>query len=307
MPRFSVIIPTRNRCELLKQTLASVWAQTFGDFEVVVIDDESSDQTTEYLRTLGDRVRTLRIRAAGPGAARNAGARVSTGDYLAFLDSDDLWLPWTLAVFADVITRYSHPAFLCASFRQFADVTELDTAVAASLLADSYPNYYATWPRQLSIGAGMIAVRRSEFEGVGGFTDAAVNLEDHDLTLRLGTAPGFVQVVEPLTLGWRRHGHNVTRDLAKSVEGCQLLVASERAGRYPGGEALAQTRRGLITTHARAVSVECVQARRLRDAARIYLSTAGWHVSLRRWKYLFALPLLIGVAWMRPRTTSVTC
>jgi hypothetical protein len=57
----------------------------------------------------------------------------------------------------------------------------------------------------------------------------------------------------------------------------------------------------LITTHARAVSLECVRAGRAGDFARIYAATLGWHLALRRWKYLLAFPFLIGAAWMRPR------
>ncbi len=298
MPRFSVIVPTRNRRALLEQTLASVSAQRFRDFELIVVDDGSTDETASYLATLGDDVRTLRLDGAGPGAARNAGASIAVGEYLAFLDSDDIWLPWTLAAFDEVVTTH-RPAFLSASFRSFEHLTDLAEERAGPLVVDAFTDYYSTWPRQLSVGAGMIAVRRSEFERVGGFVAAPVNLEDHDLTLRLGTAAGFVRIVQPLTVGWRSHGARVTGDLAKSVEGCALLVARERSGGYPGGDALAATRRGIITTHARAVSLECVKAGRPRDVAAVYRSTLDWHLASGRWKYLLSLPVLIGAAWLR--------
>lgn len=300
MPRFSVIVPTRNRRALLEQTLASVWAQTYRDFELIVVDDASTDDTGAYLAGLGNEVRVLRNEGRGPGAARNAGAARASGDYLAFLDSDDLWLPWTLAIFDQAVTAHQ-PAFVCASFRQFADPAELAGERAGPLVAHAFANYYATWPRQLSIGAGMITVRKKEFELAGGFAVDAVNLEDHDLTLRLGLAAGFVQIVSPLMLGWRRHGGSVTENLGKSVAGCALLVARERGGRYPGGAASAATRRGLITMHARAVSLECVKAGRARDFAGIYGSTLSWHLALGRWKYLLAFPWLVGAALVRRR------
>jgi GT2 family glycosyltransferase len=300
MPRFSVVVPAHNRRLLLEQTLSSVWAQTCRDFEVIVVDDGSTDNTDAYLATLGDRVRTLRLDGRGPGAARNAGAVIATGQYLAFLDSDDLWLPWTLATFDAVVTTHQ-PALLCASFRDYEHPAELADERAGPLVVHAFADYYSTWPRQLAVGAGMIAVRKSEFDRVGGFAADRVNLEDHDLTLRLGTAPGFVQIVQPLTLGWRRHGASVTGDLTKSVEGCALLVARERSGRYPGGAALAPIRRAIITTHARALSMECVKAGRARDFARIYRSILDWHLALGRWKYLCAFPWLMGAAWMRPR------
>lgn len=301
MPRFSVVIPTRNRRILLEETLASVWAQTFRDFEVIVVDDGSTDETAEYLKSLGDRVQTVHREGIGPGAARNAGAEIATGEYLAFLDSDDLWFPWTLAVFDQIVTTH-RPALMCTSFRAFEHPGELADAHAGEVKVQAFTNYYATWPLQLAVGAGMIAIKKSEFSRVGGFTTERINLEDHDLTLRLGTASGFVQIVQPLTLGWRNHDSRTTGNIAKSINGCAFLLEGERAGRYPGGDELALVRRGLITTHARAVSLECVKAGRARDFANIYLSTLGWHLAQGRWKYLLAFPMLIGAAWMRPRT-----
>src|SRR5437660_10167324 len=100
---FSVVIPTYNRVDLLAQTLDSVWCQDFTDFEVVVVDDGSNDGTREYLRGLGDRIRVVQQANGGPGAARNAGIREASGNYVALLDSDDLWFQWTLKAFARAI------------------------------------------------------------------------------------------------------------------------------------------------------------------------------------------------------------
>src|SRR5574337_278681 len=102
---FSIVIPTYNRVDLLARTLDSVWRQLFTDFEVVVVDDGSSDGTQAYLRSLGDRIRVVQQANSGPGAARNAGIRTARGKYVALLDSDDLWLPWTLSIFAQVIAQ----------------------------------------------------------------------------------------------------------------------------------------------------------------------------------------------------------
>ena len=108
---FSVVIPTYNRAQLLRGTLESVWRQHFADFETIVVDDGSTDQTQEYLCTLGDKVQVIRQENCGPGAARNAGARAARGDYVALLDSDDLWFPWTLNVFANAIEQFGRPVY----------------------------------------------------------------------------------------------------------------------------------------------------------------------------------------------------
>lgn len=300
MTRFSVIIPTRNRAALLARALDSVAAQTHPAAEVIVVDDGSRDGTAEYLEH-APRVRALRIDAASPGAARNAGAAVATGEYLAFLDSDDLWTPWTLDTFAAAIAAHDGPAIVAASFRQFVDEAELATERPSELAADAYPDYFSSWPRQAVIGAGMMAVRRDVFARAGGFRAGHVNLEDHDLMLRLGTAAGFVIVRSPLMLGWRRHQQSVTRDLARSVAGWQTLMTAESGGEYPGGAGYLEQRRGIITMHARAVSIECARAGFVREAAHIYAATFAWHLSLGRWKYLLTFPAVLGAALLRPR------
>src|SRR5450830_1529256 len=94
---FSIVIPTYNRMKFLQQALDSVWAQTHDDYEIIVVDDGSTDGTKDYLASLDGRVKTVRQSNSGPAAARNLGVRQAKGEYVAFLDSDDLWFPWALA------------------------------------------------------------------------------------------------------------------------------------------------------------------------------------------------------------------
>jgi cellulose synthase/poly-beta-1,6-N-acetylglucosamine synthase-like glycosyltransferase len=97
VPLFSIVIPTFNRERLIAATLESVLAQTEGDFEVIVVDDGSTDGTEAALAPWRDRLTFVRQPNQGPGPARNLGAARAKGEYIAFLDSDDLWFPWTLA------------------------------------------------------------------------------------------------------------------------------------------------------------------------------------------------------------------
>lgn len=93
-PRFSVVIPTYNRATSITHTLSSCFEQTFDDFEVIVVDDGSSDDTLHVLSEISDkRLRFVTQENAGPAAARNHGMREARGRYIAFLDSDDLWYP----------------------------------------------------------------------------------------------------------------------------------------------------------------------------------------------------------------------
>ncbi|MGH7462336.1 MAG: glycosyltransferase family 2 protein, partial [Longimicrobiales bacterium] len=94
-PLVSVIIPTYNRMNLLRQAVQSVRAQSYEHWELIVVDDGSTDGTRAFLEGLADsKVRLISMSHSGvTGAVRNAGAHAARGDYLAFLDSDDLWLP----------------------------------------------------------------------------------------------------------------------------------------------------------------------------------------------------------------------
>jgi glycosyltransferase involved in cell wall biosynthesis len=96
MPTVSVIIPTYNYGRFIDESLKSVFDQTFQDFEIIVIDDGSSDDTAQRLESYGSRIRYFRQQQKGPAAARNLGIRESKGEYIAFLDADDLWYPTKL-------------------------------------------------------------------------------------------------------------------------------------------------------------------------------------------------------------------
>src|ERR1700722_124005 len=97
MPRVSVIIPVFNAVHTVEQAIDSVRVQTFADFEIVVVDDGSTDGTIEVLRRYGDAIKVLQQKNRGPSPARNLAIAASTGEYLAFLDPDDMWKPGMLA------------------------------------------------------------------------------------------------------------------------------------------------------------------------------------------------------------------
>lgn len=96
MPYFSVIIPVHNRYRSLKEAIDSVLSQTFTDFELIVVDDGSADDTPHVADEYAGRIRYIRQENRGVSAARNAGAAAASSPWLAFLDSDDLWLPGKL-------------------------------------------------------------------------------------------------------------------------------------------------------------------------------------------------------------------
>ncbi len=107
MIKVSVIIPTYNRAEYVTQAIDSVLAQTYADYEIIVVDDGSTDNTKAVLLPYMDRIRYIYQENAGASAARNTGIKAAKGDWVAFLDSDDEWLPGKLAV--QIRAVESHP------------------------------------------------------------------------------------------------------------------------------------------------------------------------------------------------------
>lgn len=114
--KISVIIPTYNRARLISETINSVLAQSFQDFEVIVIDDGSTDSTAQELASFGDQIQYLRQGNLGVNNARNHGLAAAQGEYIAMLDDDDLWHPDKLAVQVQIMDRFPELAFTFSNF-----------------------------------------------------------------------------------------------------------------------------------------------------------------------------------------------
>jgi glycosyltransferase involved in cell wall biosynthesis len=286
VPLFSIIIPTYNRAEFLQQTLESVWRQTFNDYEVIVVDDGSTDETAAYLSQISDRISIQTQRNAGPGVARNKGVESARGEYLAFLDSDDVWFSWTLETVAELIAKHDRPALVSAKLVAFREPAELDSVKQTEIKAEIFSDYFASSDRDCFVGAGMTFVRRDKFLEAGGFTPREINLEDHDLILRLGTAAGFVRILEPATLGWRRHDASTADRSLRSFAGCRHLIENEQNGLYPGGQSRSIARRRIITRHVRPWALTLARTGAWRPAWSLYNSTFVWNLTLNRWRFL---------------------
>jgi len=120
-PLLSVVIPTWNRAQLVGDAIRSVLAQREGLVEAIVVDDASTDSTIELLETeFGDRIRLLRLEhRRGSGGARNAGARLARGEFVAFLDSDDVWLPGKFDAELEVFARFPEAEVVVSDSQNF--------------------------------------------------------------------------------------------------------------------------------------------------------------------------------------------
>jgi glycosyltransferase involved in cell wall biosynthesis len=204
MPTVSVIIPTYNRRAYVQEAIDSVLAQTYTDYEIIVIDDGSIDGTGEALRErYGDRIHYEWQENGGSASARNHGLRCSAGRYVQFLDSDDLILPAKLQQQVARLDANPELDVLYCSFRYFTDVS-------CDLFAPDWFRHVSEDPlRELIAGSAFplhaVLARRSALDKEGGFCEALVSAEDWDLWLRLAFAGARFESTADLLALYRRH------------------------------------------------------------------------------------------------------
>src|ERR1051326_8398643 len=186
--RFSVIIPTYNRKRLVLQAIDSIMAQTFKDYEVLIIDDGSTDGTQDALRGYLDRIHFLQQSNQGPEVARNLGARKANGEYLALLDSDDLLMPRALETYDHVLRKFNSPPILIGSMLHFNTEAGLpptrnnNNAIEVLSYAD-----YLSDRKSVGLSNSRIVMRKSLYEKVGGERNSSpstFHCDDFNLILK---------------------------------------------------------------------------------------------------------------------------
>lgn len=199
----SVVIPTFNRRTLVREAVASVCSQGGVAYEVVVVDDGSSDDTAVALRAeFGRRIDVLRTANRGVAAARNAGVERCHGDLIAFLDSDDLWLPDKLAT--QVSFFAAHPEVqIC----QTDEVWVRNGVRVNPRTRHRKPSGDIFEPslHLCLVSPSAVMLRRSLFENVGGFDESLPACEDYDLWLRILRDTPVWLIDRPLVV--KRGGH----------------------------------------------------------------------------------------------------
>lgn len=288
-PRFSILMPTYNRAAFLPETLESVFAQRFADYELIVVDDGSSDGTPALLARYGERLRVLRQARRGPGAARNLGLAQARGEYVIFLDSDDLFMPWTLEVFDQVIRAHGAPTMaMCAPYR-FCPQHPLE-ALEGPVVAYSYPDYLASAPARHPVTVAA-AVRREALLAAGGFLEHHHCSEDQDLFLRLGDKPGFSFIAGPVLYGYRQHSVSKTRETEALYQGALLVLGRERKGVYPGGRARYPERAVILARKNRFTLSNLIAQGRADLAYRLLWRSLPHLLAAGYWRDLYRFPL----------------
>lgn len=209
IPTVSVVLPTHNRPGYLKEAIESVLAQTYQDWELLVIDDGSTDETKETVQRYVQQDRRIRYipqSQQGVSVARNTGIRSAAGRYLAFLDDDDLFLPKKLE--CQVAFLEAHPD----TGMVYAYIDLVDAQLQFLDRQPYTPNWtFSGFISDCFILVHAVLVRTSCFEQLGGFRTDLRIIEDYEMWLRLSRS--YQIAFLPECVGWyRKHGLNKTRD-----------------------------------------------------------------------------------------------
>lgn len=204
-PTVSVIIPTFNRSGRVGNAIESVLRQTYSDFEIVVVDDGSTDDTRERLEAYWGRIKYVHQQNRGASAAQNKGVALATGTWVSILADDDEWLPTKLEYQFEALARCPEQCGACFTDCQFVEDRDLQQTAFELCGLKKYGSFGSldnplryVLARHAGIYVQSLLVRRSLVDELGGFDEAMVVAEDTDLLLRLALKTKFCFVSEPL-------------------------------------------------------------------------------------------------------------
>ena len=201
-PQVTVIIPTYNRDWIVGEAIDSVLIQDFSDYELIVVDDGSEDETAAILATYGDKIKVLRQPNRGVSAARNAGIASATGSLVAFLDSDDLWLPQKLSTQVKFFAE--HPKAVINQTQEHW----IRNGVRVNPKKRHLKFSGMIFERLLAIclvSPSAVMIKKTLFDAVGVFDERLPACEDYDLWLRISSRYPVHLIDTPLII--KRGGH----------------------------------------------------------------------------------------------------
>lgn len=227
-PLVSVIIPNYNYAHYLPETLDSVLAQTYPGVEIIVVDDGSRDDSTTVIRSYGDRVRLIEQKNQGVSAARNRGVQESSGELVAFLDADDVWLPKKLELQVQQILDHPKVGLVHCGLAQ-EDSAGKSLGILLDGMEGSVSKDMLLFNRTVILGAGSTSLLpRATFVAIGGFDTRLSTSADWDFCYRVALSHPVAFVPEAL-VRYRVHGANMHSSI-KLMEQDMLLGYAKAFG-----------------------------------------------------------------------------
>jgi glycosyltransferase involved in cell wall biosynthesis len=233
-PFFSIILPTYNRAAMLRTAVSSVLAQSCADFECFVIDDGSTDQTSQVLQEFQSEPR-LRVQRFPDNrrqhVRRNWALAQARGEFIAFLDSDDVWLPDRLEAFAQYLRAHPRTDFCFSNAYLWRDgrITGTVFPPNAPLAEGQVPGWYAVGHPRLPYLTSNLAVRRALFAQIGRFREDMFILEDTELYARMLASGARVGAIRRPLAVRRLHPGQITHDYRVDYREALMALASSGA------------------------------------------------------------------------------
>ncbi|GAB4370555.1 MAG: hypothetical protein Kow00121_11360 [Elainellaceae cyanobacterium] len=206
MPKVSVIIPAFNGDRFIAKAVESVFNQTYQDYEIIVIDDGSTDQTQQVLEPYFDRIQYVYQTNQGVATARNQGLALAQGEFVAFLDQDDVWLPQKLALQIACLNEQPNIGMVHSGWRRVNQLEEK--------LSDIEPWYHAPkldlheWLQWMPILLSAMLFRRKWVEAIGGFDTNFQQACDVELIQQLVLKGCQTAWIKQITTYYRQHDRN---------------------------------------------------------------------------------------------------
>jgi glycosyltransferase involved in cell wall biosynthesis len=223
MPQISVIIPTYNNGQYISQTLDSVLSQDYPSFEVIVVDDGSTDNTPQILEPYYKQIQYVRQPNAGPSAARNHGLSLASGEHVVFLDADDLMLPGKLAQQAAMLSEQPHLGYIHSGWKLVDQNGELIDRVEPWQYTPQLDLEHCLKRPPAFLGA--IMIRRHWLDRAGGFDPTLSHAEDVKLFLELAFVGCPADWLYQPTVCYRQHDSSLTRNGLPQAEGINRVMA----------------------------------------------------------------------------------
>jgi len=221
VPQISTIIPTYNHRDYVRAAIQSALDQTLSDIEIIVINDGSTDDTAAVLRPLinSQKIRYFEQPNAGQAAARNRGLQEARGQYIAYLDDDDIWPAEKLAWQADVLDRGTDIGIIGGAVERF-DESGQSLGVTANVGSITFESLFGANPM---ISPGQCLIRASLLRDLGGFDPKVWGADDWDLWFRATQKMRLVMDAR-VALQYRVHATNASRDLTRMLHNSLLVV-----------------------------------------------------------------------------------
>jgi len=228
--KVSVIIPAYNGDRYLGSAIDSVLQQTYQDYEIIVVDDGSTDNTAQVAKEYGNRVRYLSQTNQGVAASRNLGLAAALGDYIAFLDQDDLFLPHKLSSQVELLDQNVDLGIVNSGWQicHSHSINEPAKATEAAVqpwqqIPDLSPANLIVWK---PVFLGAMLFRRSWLERAGGFNTSLEQTPDVDLVMRLAKMNCPAAWVKQITVKYRQHEANASKNSLLQAQELNQITAN---------------------------------------------------------------------------------